>query len=88
MNKQQTASLLKEGANEIQRLRQANSLLSARIDMFDKMVSLFEASPNRGNNGLMCPDIFYELSKAAEALASEAAPENMPTSLNIAKSNA
>lgn len=76
MNKQQTASLLKEAVHEIQRLRQANSMMQARLDVFDKMVALFDANQNRGQNGLMSPDIMYELTKAADSLQIEAAPGN------------
>jgi hypothetical protein len=87
MNKQQTASLLKEAANEIQRLRQSNSLMSARLDVFDKMVALFDASASRGQNGMMAPDIKHELTRAAELLEKEAAPGNAGVGLAIPQIN-
>lgn len=87
MNKQQTASLLKEAAQEIQRLRQSNNMMSARLDVFDKMVALFDANANRGQNGCMHPDIMYELSKAAERLENEAAPGNAGNAIGIPKSD-
>lgn len=79
MNKQQTTSLLKEAANEIGRLRQSNTLMAARLDMFDKMVALFEANTNRNGHGCMSPDIYHELCKEAEALQIEVSASNMPT---------
>jgi hypothetical protein len=76
MNTQQIVSLLKEGANEIQHLRQSNSLMAARLDMFDKMISLFQVYPNNNKNGMMHPDIMYEMTKEALRMEAEALPIN------------
>lgn len=41
----QEIKLLQEAANEIKQLRQENAIMGARLDMFDKMILLFETMP-------------------------------------------
>lgn len=55
--------LLTEAAGEIKALRRQNDIMSARLDMFDKMMKLFHAAPNYGENGLMSPDLVYSIEK-------------------------
>jgi hypothetical protein len=63
MNEQQ---LLQSALNEINSLRKQNELMAARLDVFDNMMRLFHTTPNFGSNGLMNPDITYEISKYLE----------------------
>jgi hypothetical protein len=74
MNTKDTANLLKVSANEIKHLREINSRQSARLDMFDKMMLLFTSMPSNGcgnGNGMMYPDVVYDLTEAADRLEKE-----------------
>ena len=63
-----TGQLLIQAANEISSLRNENDILKARTEMFDNMMLLFKSLPNQQQNGLMHPDIVYELNKMADII--------------------
>lgn len=48
--------------SEIESLRRQNELMSARLDMFDKMILLFTSEPSFPRTGA-APDLVYELRK-------------------------
>jgi len=54
--------LLKQASGEIKQLRKENELMGARLDMFDKMMTLFHTEPNRRGKG-MSPDLVFEIDK-------------------------
>lgn len=53
--------------NEIDYLRKVNELMSARLEMFDKMYLLFTTYPAFEKSGGMHPDVAYELRKSIAA---------------------
>lgn len=55
--------LLERALSEINSLRRQNELMRARLDMFDNVMSALHGQPARENNGLMSPDIAYEINK-------------------------
>jgi hypothetical protein len=57
--------LLKRAVQEIRGLRTENRVQAARLDMFDKMISLFQAEPPR-HGGMMAPDLAWEIDKCIE----------------------
>jgi len=57
--------LLKRAVAEIRGLRIENRVLAARLDMFDKMISLFQSEPPR-HGGMMAPDLTWEIDKCIE----------------------
>jgi hypothetical protein len=58
----QEIQLLKGASQQIKNLRRDNLVMSARLDMFDQMMLLFNTSPaNRGY--CMSPDITYDIDK-------------------------
>jgi len=59
--------LLQEASAEIKTLRRQNELMAARLEVFDTMMRLFHTSPNYGNNGMMHPDIVYQIDKHIES---------------------
>jgi hypothetical protein len=58
----QELDLLKRAAEEIKQLRSQNQLMTARLDVFDKMMLLFTVSPTFAGQG-MGPDIVYDINK-------------------------
>lgn len=62
----ETLDLLNEAVNEIKSLRQANSVMGARLDMFDKMMLLFQSTPAQPGQG-WAPDIVYTIQKHIDA---------------------
>jgi hypothetical protein len=58
----QEIQLLKGASQQIKNLRRDNQLMSARLEMFDSMMLLFTSSPP-GRNGMMSPDITYDIDK-------------------------
>jgi len=69
----ETLYILKNAASEINQLRQANNLMGARLDMFDKMMSLFQTAPFQQGQGYS-PDIVYDINKLV-AVHEQAAKE-------------
>jgi len=59
--------LLKGAATEINLLREANHNMAARLDMFDKMMSLFHTQPASRGMG-MGEDVVYHLNKKVAEL--------------------
>lgn len=55
--------LLIESASEIRQLRKDNQVMAARLDMFDKMMALFNTPPHYAPLG-MKEDVVYKLDKA------------------------
>lgn len=55
--------LLERALAEIKGLRRQNEIMRARLDMFDNVMSALHGSPAREQNGLMHPDIAYEIEK-------------------------
>lgn len=54
--------LLKRSATEIKTLRSQNQLMSARLEMFDKMMVLLHTEPNYPGMGAS-PDVVYEIER-------------------------
>lgn len=68
-----TKYLLKAAANQITQLRHSNQVMAAKLEMFDKMMLLFQTQPAYQSHG-MSEDIVYNIDKyVAEAEAVEAA---------------
>jgi len=59
--------LLRQALHEIQSLRRQRELMSARLDMFDSVMSALHGQPARQGGGLMSPDIAYEIEKYLQA---------------------
>lgn len=55
--------LLTRALSEIRGLRERNKIMSARLDMFDAVMSALHGQPARESSGLMHPDIVYEIEK-------------------------
>lgn len=55
--------LLERALSEIRGLRNHNQLMRARLDMFDAVMSALHGQPATQRDGLMSPDIAYELEK-------------------------
>lgn len=64
----QETRLLQEAANEIKQLRQENAIMGARLDMFDKMILLFETMPAYRGMG-MGEDLVWKIEKHIETEA-------------------
>lgn len=59
--------MLQEAAAEIKTLRSQNQLMRARLDMFDCMMTVLHTEPARRGDGLMSPDIVWQIEKHLEA---------------------
>lgn len=55
--------LLERALGEINSLRNSNKLMRARLDMFDAVMSALHGQPASQREGLMHPDIAYEIEK-------------------------
>lgn len=62
----QSKVLLKKAVEEIRILRNRNEIQSARLDMFDSMMSVLHTDVARRSQG-MSIDIVYEIEKHIEA---------------------
>jgi hypothetical protein len=62
----ETENLLLEASHEIKSLRKANSEMAARLDVFDKIMLLFESSPAYSARG-MSEDLVYKIEKHIQA---------------------
>ncbi len=62
--------LLKAAATEIRILRNENKLLSARLDMFDKMMLLLHTAPEYTRQGISL-DLIYEIETFIETKQKE-----------------
>lgn len=63
--------LLKMALGEIQQLRHENQIMRARLQMFDSMMSVFNADPGGDRIGGMHPDIVHELQKRLEIIKTD-----------------
>lgn len=61
-----TRLLLERCSAEIKQLRNENTLMSARLDMFDKMMLIFHTQPNYPGQG-MSEDICWQIEKHIES---------------------
>lgn len=59
-------SLLLEAAEEITSLRNKNSLMTARLDMFDQLMQLFHTQPRYADRG-MGEDVVWKIKQLIEA---------------------
>lgn len=55
--------LLQMSLNEIKYLRERNKIMAARLDMFDAVMSALHGQPATQRDGLMHPDVVYEIEK-------------------------
>lgn len=55
--------LLQRALEEIKSLRNQRNIMKARLDMFDDVMSALHGKPGSNSEGLMSPDIVYELEK-------------------------
>ena len=74
--KKETIDLLQEAAYEIKGLRMSNEFMKGRLDMFDKMMLLFDTQPNKPQQG-MSPDLVYAIEKNIQTLKEEIAKEKV-----------
>lgn len=56
--------LLERALVEIKSLRKKNELMTARLEMFDSVMSALHGQPAYSRIGLVAPDIVYDLTKA------------------------
>lgn len=54
--------LLREAVFEIKQLRKQNEIMSARLDMFDKCMLIFQSAPAYQSQG-MSPDLVWQIEK-------------------------
>lgn len=59
--------LLNQSVSEIRQLRQENNLMAARLDMFDKMILLFDTQPNYRGQG-MSEDLCWKIEKYTQSI--------------------
>lgn len=64
----QEKELLERSLSEINSLRRQNELMRTRLDMFDSVMSALHGQPATQRDGLMAPDVAYELRKKIEEL--------------------
>jgi len=57
----ESKELLERSLSEIRGLRNQNSLMKARLDMFDDVMSALHGKPATPQGGAMHPDIAHEL---------------------------
>jgi len=55
--------LLQRALSEINGLRKQNELMTARLDMFDAVMSALHGKPAYHDSGAMAPDIAHEIEK-------------------------
>lgn len=55
--------LFERALQEIKNLRSQRALMKARLDMFDDVMSALHGKPGSNQEGLMAPDIVYEIEK-------------------------
>lgn len=55
--------LLIRALSEIKGLRSRNEIMTARLDMFDAVMSALHGKPAHQTTGMMHPDIVYEIEK-------------------------
>lgn len=60
---EQPVELLKRAASEIRQLRQQNAIMSARLDMFDKMMTVVNSQPPSYPAQGMSEDIAWAIDK-------------------------
>lgn len=53
--------LLECAADEIKRLRNANQLMAARLDMFDAVMSALHGKPGFVQQGGFSPDVLFDI---------------------------
>lgn len=63
--------LLKEAACTIKDTRRENEMLRARLSGFEDAMLLLKTQPSWGGQGLMSPDIVYDLEKRVEEISME-----------------
>lgn len=59
----ETKELLERALAEINSLRRRNEIMSAKLDMFDNVMSALHGQPARERGGLTSPDIAFEIEK-------------------------
>lgn len=64
--------LMRDAMHEIRVLRQQNTILAAKVEVFDSMMCLLHATPATRNQGASI-DVAWQLQKAIEAAEAEAA---------------
>ena len=57
-------SLLSQSIGEIKSLRRSNELMSARLQMFDDMMSVLHGQAGFRDRGGMSPDVVFDLEAA------------------------
>lgn len=60
-------NLLQRAASEIRSLRRSNELMSAKLEMFDNVMSALHGQPATNRSGAMAPDVVWEIEKYLEA---------------------
>lgn len=53
--------LLQNAVDEIKFLRRQNEMMTARLDVFDSMMAILHTDIARKNQGMIHPDIAYEI---------------------------
>lgn len=69
--------LLKDAAMTIKELRQENKMLQIRLSGFEDALLLLRTAPNFPGQGMMHPDVAYELEKRVAEIESDEARERV-----------
>lgn len=64
---QEDIRLTTEALNEIRHLRRQNELMSARLDMWDSMMTLLHSQPPNRSVGMIHPDLVNQLEEYINA---------------------
>jgi hypothetical protein len=80
MEQQWFCSLLQTAKEEIKRLRAENTLMAARLEMFDNMMSVFNAQKMQQGR-VMSPDIVYDIEKVIAEFSATKEKEVNPSTL-------
>lgn len=60
--------ILERALSEIKTLRNQNQLMTARLDMFDAVMSALHGTPSQGRLVAMHPDIAFEIQKRIDSI--------------------
>lgn len=70
----ETQELLHRAVLEINSLRRSNELMSAKLEMFDNVMSALHGQPAANRRGGMSPDLVWEIEKHLREFTEQANP--------------
>lgn len=64
-------TLMRRAAKEIERLRDHNNIMAAKLSMFDKCMSLVQTQPERNDYSLSekAPDIVHQMQREVNSIS-------------------